>query len=116
MKSQITKEFFDMSLKDYNKCCKHNIIRHALSNITITDLCKNKDNAVNNHFAFSIDIPTMSCANQKSSGRCWIFAGLNVLREMIAKECKIKNFELSQSYVAFYDKLKDKYKGKVLNY
>ena len=105
MKQVINNEFLNKSIKDYEKCCKHNIIRHALSNISLTDLCKHKDNSFNDNFAFSIDIPTMSCANQKSTGRCWIFAGLNVLREKIAKECKIKEFELSQSYVAFYDKL-----------
>ena len=43
--------------------------------------------------------------NQKNSGRGWIFAALNVLREIVAKKCDIKEFELSQSFVAFYDKL-----------
>ena len=47
----------------------------------------------------------MTATNQKNSGRCWIFAALNVLREIVAKKCNIKEFELSQSFVAFYDKL-----------
>ena len=54
---------------------------------------------------FSIDIPTMSVSDQKQSGRCWIFAGLNVLREIIGKKYNIESFEFSQSYVAFFDKL-----------
>lgn len=53
---------------------------------------------------FSIDLKTMPVTNQKSSGRCWIFAGLNVLREIVAKKCQIAQFELSQNYIAFYDK------------
>ena len=53
---------------------------------------------------FSIDIKTMEAANQKHSGRCWLFAATNVLREMIGKKCNIEKFELSQSYLAFYDK------------
>ena len=53
---------------------------------------------------FSINIPTLDAANQKSSGRCWIFAATNVLRERIAQRCNLKQFELSQSYLAFYDK------------
>lgn len=53
---------------------------------------------------FSIDIETMEATNQKSSGRCWLFAATNVLRERIAREKKIKKFELSQSYLAFWDK------------
>ncbi len=55
-------------------------------------------------FAFSIDIPTMEVTNQKRSGRCWIFAALNVLRERVAKACNIEKFELSQNYMAFWDK------------
>ena len=53
---------------------------------------------------FSVDIKTMEAANQKSSGRCWLFAAANVMREIIAKKCDIEKFELSQSYLAFYDK------------
>ncbi len=55
-------------------------------------------------FRFSNEIKTLPVANQKQSGRCWIFAGLNVLREIIAKKYNIKEFELSQNYTAFYDK------------
>ena len=53
---------------------------------------------------FSIDIPTLPVTNQKHSGRCWLFAATNVLRERIAKKLNLENFELSQSYLAFWDK------------
>ena len=53
---------------------------------------------------FSVNIKTLEVANQKSSGRCWIFAATNVLRERIAQRCGLKKFELSQSYLAFWDK------------
>ena len=53
---------------------------------------------------FSVDIPTMEVTNQRSSGRCWLFAATNVLRERIAKALNIEMFELSQSYLAFWDK------------
>lgn len=55
-------------------------------------------------FKFSIDIPTMEVTDQKQSGRCWIFSGLNVLREIIGKKYDIEQFELSQNYIAFWDK------------
>ena len=43
---------------------------------------------------------------QKSSGRCWIFACLNVIRvEMMKKYDLPESFELSQTYVFFWDKL-----------
>ena len=53
---------------------------------------------------FSIDIPTLPVANQKHTGRCWLFAATNVLREHIANRLNLERFELSQSYLAFWDK------------
>lgn len=58
----------------------------------------------NTAFQFSIDIPTMEVTNQKRSGRCWIFSGLNVLRETVGKTCNLEKFEFSQNYTAFWDK------------
>ena len=50
--------------------------------------------------------PKTSCANQKSSGRCWIFAAVNMLRRQVITDKKIpESFEFSQSYVFFFDKL-----------
>jgi hypothetical protein len=42
--------------------------------------------------------------NQKSSGRCWIFAALNVIREKLIRDKNLESAELSQSYVFFWDK------------
>lgn len=53
---------------------------------------------------FSIDIKTMKATNQKSTGRCWLFAALNVLRELVGKKLNVEYFEFSQSYAAFWDK------------
>ena len=39
------------------------------------------------------------------SGRCWLFAALNMLREVAADRLKVDSFELSQNYLSFYDKL-----------
>ena len=43
--------------------------------------------------------------DQKQSGRCWMYAGFNVLRNIVAKTLKVKDFEFSESYLFFYDKL-----------
>ena len=55
-------------------------------------------------YKFSVDIKTLKATNQKSSGRCWLFAATNVLRELTAKQINVENFEFSQSYLAFWDK------------
>lgn len=53
---------------------------------------------------FSINLESLEVTNQQASGRCWLFAATNVLRERIAKQLNLENFELSQSYLAFWDK------------
>lgn len=55
--------------------------------------------------SFSHVIKTPDITNQKQSGRCWMFAGLNVLRVATMKALKVDQFEFSQSYLQFYDKL-----------
>lgn len=54
---------------------------------------------------YSTDLTSDEVTNQKHSGRCWMFAGLNVLRFAIAKKLNVENFELSQNFLYFYDKL-----------
>ncbi len=47
----------------------------------------------------------MKVTNQKSSGRCWGFAGLNLFRIYLGRRYNLKNFEFSQNYFMFWDKM-----------
>ncbi|MBQ8508865.1 MAG: C1 family peptidase [Clostridia bacterium] len=88
----------------YTKKPDAKLLHNALFKLNIGDLAFCGDNMVGKNFNFSIDIETLPCANQKRSGRCWLFAATNVLRERIAKEKNLENFELSQAWLAFWDK------------
>ena len=74
-----------------------------LNKVPLVDLIQDVDTELNEEF--NINIKTHSITDQQSSGRCWLFAGLNILREKIIKKCELNNFELSGSYIAYYDKL-----------
>ena len=56
---------------------------------------------------FNIKIPFEGApiTNQRSSGRCWLFASTNVFRVALMKRYNLESFELSQSYLFFWDKL-----------
>ncbi|PSR71750.1 hypothetical protein PHLCEN_2v12354 [Hermanssonia centrifuga] len=56
-------------------------------------------------FNTEVDFKTGPITNQKSSGRCWLFASTNVLRYNIMKKLNLEDFQLSQSYLFFWDKL-----------
>ena len=95
----------DLNLSEYQKDKRHSVVRHALSHNSLSQIVRSQDQIENANFDFDINIKTLGVANQKASGRCWIFAATNVLREIIAKELQLEEFELSQSYIAFYDRL-----------
>ena len=90
---------------DYQKDPKNAIVRHALSRHAIPNVVFDSASLTHVVPKFSLELKTLPVADQKMSGRCWIFAGLNVLREIVAARCHTKNFELSQNYVSLYDKI-----------
>ncbi|MBW0521761.1 hypothetical protein O181_061476 [Austropuccinia psidii MF-1] len=56
-------------------------------------------------FSHTLTVQPTPVTNQKSSGRCWLFASCNVLRMGIVKKFNLGDFELSQSYLFFWDTL-----------
>ena len=81
------------------------ILQLACSRNPIHSVVYDPNRRLNAQREFSVQIKTMDVCNQKSSGRCWIFAGCNLLREIVGQKIDVGNFELSQNYLAFYDKL-----------
>ena len=79
-------------------------LRNALAANGINDLTQRADRpAVDAHFTY--EVPTKGITDQKSSGRCWLFTGLNVMRARIIKDYNLGEFTLSQSFISFYDQL-----------
>lgn len=98
----------DLSLVgEWNFVNKNVPLQNAITQNDLSKLCKNWKTYSANDFLFNHVIdkePKVS--NQKSSGRCWMFAGLNVLRINFIKKFRLnKNFEFSQTHLFFYDKL-----------
>ncbi|WOC32678.1 MULTISPECIES: C1 family peptidase [Caproicibacterium] len=92
----------------FRKSYEDSALCHAMTNAlyknSVKDVSFNSTALRDSQFQFSIDLPTMEVTDQMRSGRCWIFSALNVLREQVAKKCNLEKFELSQNYVAFWDK------------
>lgn len=104
-KESLNEELYSKYKKEYKKDKRNALLRHALNKNAISEVVYDNKNEPNDIFVFSKEVKTLPAANQKASGRCWIFAGLNVLREIIAKKLNLKDLELSQNYVALFDKL-----------
>ena len=81
-------------------------LANAIATNNIDDLARTRQSqyAIDKHF--SIETPKQSITNQKSSGRCWMFSGLNVLRADFARQHKDSlQLTFSQDYLFFYDQL-----------
>ena len=103
--NEITLDALNQLQSDYLKDPVQRAVRRALYQAPLFQAASVQENEGNMQHHFSVDVKTMEATSQGQSGRCWIFAGMNVLREIAAKKLNLENFELSQNYIAFYDKL-----------
>ena len=80
--------------------------RNAATHNEITDLAMDWDEYRKIDHTFSEQITgEMKITNQRSSGRCWGYAGLNLFRIYLGRKHNLRNFEFSQTYFMFWDKL-----------
>lgn len=81
-------------------------LRNALRNNDIDQIAANADyHSHKTDTYMSHRVPSKGITNQRSSGRCWLFTGLNVLRAQIMNNHDLAELELSQNYNFFYDQL-----------
>lgn len=107
---EITTAWIQTNKEAYRADEKNGIYEEEYRKRSISDIAFNKGKAKLQSFEFSIDIPTMEAIEQGNAGRCWIAAGLNLLREHIIKNLgkdllQCENFRLSLGYLCFWDKL-----------
>ena len=104
-KGSITPEMLTEIRKGYEGTPADKAIRNALNTTAITVLSANAENAAMIDTDFTDRVKTWGITDQKSSGRCWLFTGLNVLRAAAADKHGLGNFQFSQNYNFFYDQL-----------
>lgn len=90
---------------------KNELAQNACTRIDPLEICTSRQRVQNSQHVFSYKVESEGkpVSNQKSSGRCWIFACLNVIRIPFIKHFNIDEFEFSQSYIFFWDKIERSY-------
>jgi bleomycin hydrolase len=76
-----------------------------VTRVTVDDVAINREIVNSIDHSLSTTLDDWKVTNQERSGRCWLFAGLNLLRVGVMRETGIKDFEFSQNYAMFWDKL-----------
>lgn len=101
----ITVEMLQQFRKEHPTSQSTSALRNALAGTSINQLATNASNPDATDTYFSNEVPSKGITDQKSSGRCWLFTGLNVMRAKAIKQFGLGDFQFSQSYCFFYDQL-----------
>ena len=83
----------------------YKLAMNAVTQTPVDDVALNREIVTNTDFTFSHWLDDWAVTHQKQSGRCWMFAGLNLFRVGAMKKMKLKEFEFSQNYTLFWDKI-----------
>ena len=90
---------------DFESTPAHRLMQNAVTQHDVNDVALDRELVTGATHTYSQVIDDWSPTNQKQSGRCWLFAGLNLLRVDTMKVMNVKEFEFSQNYMMFWDKL-----------
>lgn len=101
----IDSEFYRKMQSGIEKDPKECVIRNSILNVGLDETALDHKAQTLQQHTFSLELETGKITSQEKSGRCWLFAGLNTLRYKIMKDLGLEDFELSQSYPMFFDKL-----------
>lgn len=102
--SEITFSMLDEFSKAYHADPANAVRKNAVVKNGLQAAAENQQEAIDNPMIFSLELKTGKITNQKSSGRCWLFAALNTMRFEIMQKLNLEDFELSQNYQMFWDK------------
>lgn len=104
-KGGITPEMLEKIKSEQPNTAADRALRTALAGTSINQLAKNPNNPASSDTYFSHSVPSKGITDQQSSGRCWLFTGMNVMRAKMIKKYDLGAFQFSQSYSFFYDQL-----------
>ena len=80
------------------------VAQNAVTNVQLPDLTLDRSLVQNMDSSFSTKLDDWKVTAQMRSGRCWLFATLNLFRVGAMKKMNLKNFEFSQAHIHFWDK------------
>ena len=81
------------------------VVQNAVTRVSVDDVALNRRIVTGIDHTFSHQLDDWTVTNQKQTGRCWMFAGLNLFRVGAKQKMGLKEFEFSQNYTLFWDKL-----------
>src|SRR3984957_18800696 len=91
--------------KDFSATPAYRLAQNAVTRVSVDDVALNREVITSTDHSMSTLLDDWKVTNQEHSGRCWLFAGLNLLRVGAMQKMGLKEFEFSQNYAMFWDKI-----------
>ncbi len=91
--------------KDFAARRQNKLMQNAVTKVDVKEIALDRSLVTSMDHSFSHTLDSWQATDQMKSGRCWMFAGLNVMRVDAMKTLLLDEFELSQNYIMFWDKL-----------
>lgn len=104
-KGGISAEMLEQIQQSYQNTASDKAIRNAIGANSIKSLALNQENQGEVNADFSIIVESKGITDQQSSGRCWLFTGLNIMRAKAIARYDLPGLEFSQAYSFFWDQL-----------
>ena len=105
MEKNISYENLDAFSAAFHSSRVNTIAQYSVISLGVNKSALTFEGLKNNFHQYSVRLDNKGITNQKGSGRCWMFAALNCLRFKVIHDLNLEDFELSQNYTVFYDKL-----------
>lgn len=102
---EMNQEFFEQAEAAFHANPVNQVALHTVTANGVLKSATNPYAARDSRHTYSIQLEQGSITSQKQSGRCWMFAALNVMRFETIHKWNLEDFEFSQNYPLFYDKL-----------
>ncbi len=90
---------------DFEAKPAYRLAQNAVSRTSAAEVALSRHIVTGIDHTFSHRLDDWEVTNQKKSGRCWMFAALNLFRVGAMKKMNLKSFEFSQNFTLFWDKL-----------
>jgi bleomycin hydrolase len=91
--------------KDFSANPSYRLAQNAVTRVSVDDVAISREIVSSIDHSLSTHLDDWKVTNQERSGRCWLFAGLNLLRVGVMRKTGLKDFEFSQNYAMFWDKI-----------
>ena len=96
--TRLTDEYIAQLRADFNSHPTAQLMQNAVTSNSIDLVSRNHSVVATTDHSFSNLLDSWKVTNQKQSGRCWLFAGLNLFRPAAMTALNLKAFEFSQNY------------------